>query len=344
MTLCQLCKKKEAETIGSHLLTNWLIASAFKAGKGTRDHELIFKLSNSQPAEIYVGRSISTEKIEEQFGRQLSDEEIELQKNEYIRKEFLCSECEKRFKVIEDEYLRIHEILNNADYKQKSFSFDEPNNFIIRLFWFSQLWRSSACKLNNFDLGDSINEYLRVILDQNLKDSVNVIVNSCDKNTLQITELPIIIYKAIADSKQTSNFVVFLPGDETPFTVFINDYVVLLYLNHLPELNKRKKINFIQEYIIPYQFFNYKEKKFTFGLFDHDTWCKIKQKMIESLASQFVDHFTQIFNEMVKRKFEREPTQDEIQKFRYYLINNENRKGDKYTKEAILEAMNFAVK
>lgn len=239
MNLCHLCNKNQAESIGSHLLTNWLIASAFKAGKGSRDHELIYKLSTCKPAEIYVGRSLSIEKIEKQFGRQLSDEEIESQINDYIRRNFLCSACEKRFKVIEDEYLKIHLFLDTIDYYKDCYTFDEPNNYIIRLFWYSQLWRSSVYKLNNFDLGNSINEQLRKVLDQNLKGSIQLTINSSFLYKREITEFPLIIYRATTDLQPTSNFVVFQPGDITPFTAFINDYVVLLYLKHLPNFSKR---------------------------------------------------------------------------------------------------------
>ena len=104
MSICRLCKQEEATKKNSHILPHFLIKTVInKGGSKQRDYELTFSFSQNEFTDLYFGRNITLETIEQYKGRELTDEELE-QQNPFSQDYLFCPSCEAYFGLLEDYY------------------------------------------------------------------------------------------------------------------------------------------------------------------------------------------------------------------------------------------------
>ena len=134
---CCLCLKNKADKKGSHLVPHMLIGDIFSYdGSRSRDKAVVevAELSTGH-RENFFGREVYDDTIQEILGRSLTDEEIEREQakiNALTRDHIFCSDCEKRFGIIESFYSDIMGGMKNYP----------PH--IPYLFWMSVMWRMSV--------------------------------------------------------------------------------------------------------------------------------------------------------------------------------------------------------
>lgn len=166
---CALCRKRHADKTGSHLVPNFLIHAAFSFdGKGPRDREIIEHhfMNEMDRLYTYYGPQVSPERVELGLGHPMTDEEIYDNRSPLMYDYLFCSECEKKFSIIESEYAAFYRGV------KKTIS---PR--IVYLFWLSVIWRMGVGRMSFFlDIDDEFT--MRDILKDNLSLSAEEIVNS----------------------------------------------------------------------------------------------------------------------------------------------------------------------
>lgn len=135
-TPCPICGNPHRDKTGMHLVPLLLIKHLFPRFK-----ELAIEENNAMVYSFgYAGRDLASH-INEIRGYELTEEEIELEQlmsNPLTRDYLWCTECERRFTVIENMMLKVHELqLRNEKYEYKA----------PYLFWLSVFLRMSIGKM-----------------------------------------------------------------------------------------------------------------------------------------------------------------------------------------------------
>ena len=140
MQYCRLCEKRKADKTGSHLVPHFIQKTIDNIDKDTgRDKELGFTISQTENIS-YFGRSILPEKLDDIYG-ELSKSEIKKVHNPNIVDYLFCSDCEKKFAIIENEYSKS---VSQSDSEKNYESNTIPG--LAFLFWISILWRISISR------------------------------------------------------------------------------------------------------------------------------------------------------------------------------------------------------
>lgn len=170
-SLCSLCKIHIADKTNSHIIPNFLTKFAMSPTmERKRDGEVMVSISPLLDIETYIGRDVKPELIETIKGRAMTEDEICNNFNPMSRDNIFCSDCEKKFSVIESIYSN-SKIEEREGYLQNNIA---PH--LAYLFWMSVIWRMSITNIG-LDLTHSSKEKLRCILNNNL---------SLDKNNITI--------------------------------------------------------------------------------------------------------------------------------------------------------------
>lgn len=167
---CLLCKKNDADAVGSHMVPHMLIQQVFSydGGKG-RDKEVaeMFNLSGGEYINFF-GRNVNDEIMSDINNRPVSDGEIEYEgakHNVFTRDHIFCQDCEKRLMAVESFYA---DILNGKISKYPA--------AIPYLFWISVIWRMSISNMG-LKMYPKDEKTLRKILDDALskdRDQIGV--------------------------------------------------------------------------------------------------------------------------------------------------------------------------
>lgn len=136
LPLCELCRLRPADKTGSHLIPLFLLKS-IDTENNQRDSEIGFVIEEDETSG-YLGRSVQPEKIDSLYEDLTPDKILEM-KSPHILDNFLCTICEKRLSVVEDNYAKHYIKLTE---KKKSIM----QSGIGQIFWGSVAWRSSYLK------------------------------------------------------------------------------------------------------------------------------------------------------------------------------------------------------
>lgn len=264
---CLLCKEQEANQTGSHILTHSLISKCTnEQGKVGRNKEMMFGISQSGEKGLYVGNEVLPEKIEEIKGKQLTDDELENNNNEMVVDNIYCSDCEKLFGKIESLFSSkvLLKIRNN-----KIDIFKYPDNMLIRIYFFIQIWRASSYNYTEWSLSEkNIEESLRKIIFEACKDFENGLSETLER---EIVSFPLIInYMETPENESSSNWV-FIPNETSPYLFFLCDFVVEFFpYNNKPQIaqiaNYRGLNNLLEDKHI-----NFFEENFIIRFLDNST-------------------------------------------------------------------------
>ena len=165
MNKCLLCKEKDANQTGSHIIPSFLMKRI--NGGGKRDHEVGFVIKNgiSFP---YFGRDIYEDKR-----RSITDNEelIYSRVNYDVQDYILCKTCEDFFASFESKYassLNLNFSANSNTINTKV----SPSDAL--LFWCSLIWRVSVTEHLGCRLKLDIEERVRLALVNNSIDGLNI--------------------------------------------------------------------------------------------------------------------------------------------------------------------------
>ena len=336
---CSLCETNPANQTGSHILTAWLVASMFDKQKRNRDYEIMYEIAPFDSSIPFIGRNVSPETIEEQLGRALTDEETQNQENKIVKDHFLCTNCEKRFKAIEDEYLhKVHNVLEKFENESLNV-FASENNYIIRLFFLSQVWRISASKNFPFSFERKFEERVRELLNKILDTKAKNILENAVIYSTDLLSIPLCIIKSTKDFAPTSKPLMVNPLSNKPYFLILNDYVLLIYEKESHTRSTPHDFYGISKFLKK-DWINVREKKFKMGYLNNKQWTTVNNKFVIAGRNQRIKNLTTFFIRIHEHKFGSKPTQESINTFLNSAYNNNLTVGVKYLKENLVKAMN----
>lgn len=218
--MCRLCLKQPANQTGSHIIPFFILRMIDdEDGSKKRGKDLGFKMGSTFDTS-YFGRSVLPEKLDEVYG-DLNDEEIEeLSDSPWIIDNIFCSDCEKRFSVIENEYAK------TLDKYDEGKLYTSTRGDISFLFWLSVMWRVSITK-QAYQLKQKHENLLRRLLDKYLVDHIEDI----DLNIESDPECREISYRILRCPEYPDPMSgIFHPMHFQPYCALIGEYVIFLYL------------------------------------------------------------------------------------------------------------------
>lgn len=340
---CKLCNTNDANQTGSHILTAWLVASVFTKAEKKRDNEIMFEIAPFDSKLPFIGRNVSPDTIEEQLGRALTDEEIKNQENILVRDNLLCTNCEKRFQVIEDEYLnKVHKEIEKLE-NDNITTIPSNHSNLIRLFFLSQVWRTSAIGNLNFNLESKFEERIRIILNEILDLKIKETLKAANDKSEMFTGIPICIIKSSKNTNPTSKPIIFNPNCRTPYFGIINDYAIMIYEKESHTRATPHDFYGIATYFKK-EWINHKEEKFQFGFLNSNSWEYVKNKIIYAASRQRLKNLITLFKAMHEHKFKKKPSHETIYKFINSALNNDLKLSVKYLKDNLVKAMNDSLK
>lgn len=210
---CALCRKLEADKTGSHLVPNFLIHGTFSFdGKGPRDREIARRTHLNMNEEWnYYGSSVSPEAIRADLGRDLSDDELEKNRNLLECDYLFCSNCEKRFGVVEDAYAPFYRGTVKV-----------VNSRVAYLFWLSVFWRMQVGHMSIFMSGED--EFaIREILDRSLLSKDEICSSEDD-----LGDFGYVLWRC-KDVKKGDSGIFGTRTQHSPYMIIVGELVVLLY-------------------------------------------------------------------------------------------------------------------
>lgn len=134
---CKLCRLREADKTGAHVIPYFLLKDMVHSGAGnlSRDNDFLFGLGVLN-TESYVGKSVLPDNIGRLLGKDFDPDQLKNKKNPITVDCVWCTNCEAEFAAIEGYYSsRSTFIDNNGELVNKC------QSYISTLFWCSVLWR-----------------------------------------------------------------------------------------------------------------------------------------------------------------------------------------------------------
>jgi hypothetical protein len=222
MPICALCRKREADKKGSHLVPHFLMKRVDNAdNKIGRDQELGFELGMGK-VKGYFGRNVQPDKLEGVFG-ELSDKDIACARSSMIVDDLLCGTCETRLAKLEGAYSGSMNNKGTGNYQ--SFA----DGLLATLFWISIYWRMSASG-RAFKMEEIDEQHLRIILNGGL--------DAGDPSAYLLKlgkELTSISYRLLRDadySSRNSGFIYFQQDRKRPYSAMIGEHAVFLDIDN----------------------------------------------------------------------------------------------------------------
>lgn len=242
--ICPFCRKRIADKTNTHYLTDYIIRTCLNHdGEKRRETGLYISYDSSQATlEPSFQREVSPSVIEKAYGREPTDAEIESAMSEkpYSVDYYFCSECEKAFTRIENDFTGICNALRGIpDYQKERTVYSNDDWLTIRKFFYLQLWRAHICD-ESFSLTDSSADTLRSILIGEITDESTItsfplgvayLVTKMSNEEIESCRLEGLSEKEIAEKERalfTSNIVCCVPR-ENPYIIIMNDFVLFYY-------------------------------------------------------------------------------------------------------------------
>ncbi|KOY87216.1 hypothetical protein AD998_14605 [bacterium 336/3] len=230
MEKCKLCKNKDADQTGSHLISHLLLSRVDNVDKKKgRDLELGFAI-NATETTAYFGRSILTEKLEEVFNIESLDfDNLEKYKSPFIINHIFCSDCENRFSKIESSYSKS---VNHNKITTLDISF---------LFWISIFWRASF-KLP-LDLMDGHKEFIRILLNKYLPDTQGKYSSAILEDD-RLKKVSFKILRSTGFSGVKPTYISCHPQSQNPYILLVDEFLILLSFKDKYNDCKKYKVDF----------------------------------------------------------------------------------------------------
>ena len=157
MSKCLLCRVREANKKGSHIIPSFLMKRINSMdGCDERDHEVGFAIGPGT-VDSYFGREVYEDKR-----RELTNVEsrIEDRTNLDTMDNVFCPECETLFSKYESKYSRIYNLPFENNLIENTIACGSE----AAIFWYSVIWRISATEHSKVRLKPEFEEKLRQIV------------------------------------------------------------------------------------------------------------------------------------------------------------------------------------
>lgn len=244
MSKCLLCKKRDADKKGSHIVPHFLLKRIDNVdGKNGRDKELGFVIG-ALDTHSYFGRAVQPEKLEELYC-ELSDNDISEKNNlPLVVDNIFCSSCEKRLSIIENEYAKTLDKHGTVEYNSGI-----KTDFGL-LFWMSIIWRLSINMKSGVQLSKSENEICRRILNRTLENSIEKIDLVNMQSAKDLRKVSYKLMRCPNYSNNSLTLILFHPEFKRPYSLLIDEYILCFSLNNHYEQYKTKDFFGLKDEVI----------------------------------------------------------------------------------------------
>ena len=146
MPTCVICHRHEADEVGSHIISRFLLESMYNNGAKGPDKEQSFEIG-AEGSTAYFGRSVLPEVIKETLGRPSTDADTDGIPNTYVRDHVFCVACEKKLSFFESLY---EEKVAVSLARGKKLT--EQQLRIAHFFWLTIIYRWAATRFGHLQI------------------------------------------------------------------------------------------------------------------------------------------------------------------------------------------------
>lgn len=351
--LCRLCMSSNADCKGSHIISSFLVNTAFASKKAKRDLEILAKISSNASIEIFYGRNVSPQEIFTLINRDLEDKEINEQINPLIRDYFLCNHCEQRLQ-------RIESIVASKCYKDiQSFILQRPLNsnyfeikneyvVLLKVLLLSNIWRASITKLDGFVLDKKLENQLRKFLDSSLDIDEKLLMQKINKTKKYLTNfyVQILAEEHTNDGNdKTNNIIVFSKKHKSPYITVINEWVICIYKSRSSLFKTHVNGFWGLEKCIEKDYFMAPKFNNKIRIIPQKVWTSFKDKIAEEKSKDTLMQLESVFSTFFFVLFTKYPSIEQKQHFIKYIILLTNSSLEKYSINWLIkELKNYFVK
>lgn len=225
MPTCVICHRREADFIGSHIISRFLLESMYNNGAKGPDKEQSFEIG-AEGSTAFFGRSVLPEVIEETLGRPSTEADTDGIPNTYVRDHIFCTACEKKLSLFESLYKE-----KGAGPLARGKKLTEQQLRIAHFFWLTIIYRWVATRFGHLQIERPTIVELAMITDAIVVNSASAtdIEQNCLKvpitNNLFIGYLPL--------TEDSGRHQVFShPERQEPYLLFVNQYILAFNYQH----------------------------------------------------------------------------------------------------------------
>ncbi len=344
VSLCALCNVRPASSIKSHIFSQFFLRSNLNLIEDKRRGVGIGFGLGEGGVKAFVEQNAPQSRFENVFGEDLSDEAIlALRMDLYSKDYFLCKNCEQRLQVVEDYFNTnaFHNPLTTASVdiiRGINVAKPEFDNRIIRLFFYSLMWRASAARFSDFQFPNSIELGLRNLLNNSLGDTLEETQARVNVYNNEIISYPIILATASSFSDPTSNTII-VDKCIQPYYFEINEYIIWYFTD-----TNNYQIDCNLEGLEMYanrDFVNYSEAygELKIVLIPENDWFQKNRSRIRKKAEDFMRKSIHKYFESSQRSKGRAPSQLELENFIQELLSEDVPEGIRYNESRVDEVI-----
>ncbi|MBS2101084.1 hypothetical protein [Carboxylicivirga linearis] len=340
MPTCKLCNKRDANKTGSHLISDFILRSMLVEGNPSRRSDrIISNRIETLGTDLFVGRDVNQEKVNELLDRDLSDEDLANNINHYTVDNLLCTVCEDRLSYLETIFKTdIYDKLDALPIQDNKIVLDSEVTCVFKLFWLSVIWRCSIANFGTFKIDNKSENRIRKIINDSLGESIEETRKLIQENCPQINSETIgVLYVKEVDD-YLKNLVFCSPFLKMPYVLVINDFYIFFYSKsgHVNAMNQTmfkldnefKKDNYINKKNC---------KSIQIGVVKAEKFKESRDYIYGLKAKDLLDKAVALHNDTFNLATGTKPTGKVIGNFVDALVNEEGvNMHDRYKEDRIL--------
>lgn len=227
MPTCVICHRREADEVGSHIISRFLLESMYNDGAKGANKEQSFQIG-AEGSMAYFGREVLPETIEHTLGRPGTDADTDGIPNVYVRDHVFCVACEKKLSFFESLYkVKVDVPLSRGK------ELTEQQLRIAHFFWLTIIYRWVATRFGHLQLERPTIVELAMITDAIIGNAASA--EEIEQNCLNVSITNNLFIGYLPFSADNGRHQVFShPEKQEPYLLFVNQYI-LAFDYHLPE-------------------------------------------------------------------------------------------------------------
>jgi hypothetical protein len=327
MTKCNLCSQNDADKSGSHIISDFILRSMLvDDNTSTRSEKIISNRIDSIGTDLFLGRGIQQEKVNELIGRDLTDEDLSKNINHYTVDNILCSNCEKRLSHLESLFkenifdsIKKHRTLNNG------IELPPENTNTFKLFWLSIIWRCSIIKFDTFRLDSKSESKLGRLLDSSLGNSLKETKELIERNGININRevLGVLFVKEFDD--YLTNIVFCNPFLKTPYVLVLNDFYIFYYSKEGHVKSIKQSMYRLDRLFKPDDYINLGNcKSIKIGIVPAENFIESRSYIYGLKVQDFLENIIQLFRDSYSLLFGSNPSREIIAEFVDSVVNKDD--------------------
>jgi hypothetical protein len=249
ISLCSICKIRNADKKGSHLVPISLVAGIINYDNSLKrgGKELTFLIGTSVRTDVFVGRSVPPEEIKRYISHEKIDEKLSQNSDPLVRDYILCSVCESSLGDLEALFhskvisnLLVKDVnVESVEYQIKELPIPST---LLKAYFLSIAYRASIGKVSGFFLPNRFMSSLQKMFMELFKVGV--------KNWSEVQHKIVInhfngSFYCVCNQKITSkNIILFNPNISNPFQICLGNFFITFSESSKTKIDFKKYTHF----------------------------------------------------------------------------------------------------